>query len=36
MAVSAGSSLRFLRYSDIFIAVVVITILIMMLIPLPP
>jgi flagellar biosynthesis protein FlhA len=36
MATPAGSSLRFLRYSDIFIAVVVIIILIMMIIPLPP
>lgn len=35
MAAPAGSSLRLLRYSDIFVAVVVITIIIMMIIPLP-
>lgn len=35
MAAPTGSSLGLLRYSDIFVAVVVITIIIMMIIPLP-
>ncbi|MFY9372026.1 MAG: flagellar biosynthesis protein FlhA [bacterium] len=35
MAAPTGSSLSLLRYSDIFVAVVVITIIIMMIIPLP-